>query len=94
MDVGDKRRAIRRRVLKDGKIVLLNNWSVVDCCVRDMSESGARIRCQDPASVPDDFRLLIPSDNIIRNVHVAWRRQNECGLYFTGPPKAAPPRKC
>lgn len=93
MDNVDKRRSIRHRVLKDGKIVLLNNWSVVDCCVRDMSEDGARIRCQDPASVPDEFRLLIPRDNTIRNVRVAWRRKDECGLLFTGPPRVAPPRK-
>ena len=93
MDKQDKRLSVRRRVLKDGKIVLMNNWSVFDCCVRDMSDTGARIRCQDPATVPDEFRLLIPNDNIIRNVRVAWRRQNECGLYFTGPPKVPPPRK-
>ena len=93
MDSLDKRRAIRHRVLKAGKIVLLNNWSVVDCCVRDMSETGARLSCQDQAAVPTDFRLLIPYDNTIRDVRVMWRRDNEIGVIYTSPAKPPPPRK-
>ena len=70
MNVFDNRRAARRRVLKSGKIIMMNNWSVVDCCVRDISETGARICCQDPAAVPNEFRLLIPHDNTIRPAKV------------------------
>lgn len=93
MDISDKRRSARHRVLKVGKIVMLNNWSVVDCCVRDISATGARIRCQDPAAVPNEFRLLIPHDNTIRPAKVVWRRDDHCGIHFTGPPRTAPPRK-
>ena len=89
----DKRGAVRHRVLKNGKIVLLNNWSIVDCCVRDMSDTGARIRCQDQAAVPNEFRLLIPHDNTIRDAKVVWRRDDLCGVHFTSPAKVAPPRK-
>ncbi len=89
----EKRRSVRHRVLKDGKIVMMNNWSVIDCCVRDLSATGARIRCQDPAAVPNEFRLLIPHDQTIRTVRVVWRREDYCGLHFTSPPKAPPPRK-
>ena len=93
MDMSDKRRALRRRVLKDGKIVMMNNWSVVDCCVRDISETGARIRCDNPAAVPNNFRLLMPFDNTIRDALVVWRRENLFGVSFTGPVQRAPPRK-
>jgi PilZ domain len=93
IDIKDKRQSVRHRVLKDGKIVMLNNWSVIDCCIRDISETGARIRCSDAASVPDEFRLLIPSDNTIRNAKVVWRRSDQCGVLFTGPPRPPPPRK-
>ena len=93
MDGVEKRRAVRRRVLKNGKIVMLNNWSVVDCCVRDMSDTGARIRCQDQAAVPNEFRLLIPHDNTIRNARVVWRRDDLCGVHFTSPAQPPPPRK-
>ena len=89
----ENRQSVRHRVLKDGKIVMLNNWSVVDCCVRDMSATGARIRCGDPAAVPNDFRLLVPSDNTISDARVVWRREGHCGIVFTGPAKPPPPRK-
>jgi hypothetical protein len=89
----DKRQAPRRRVLKDGKIVLMNNWSVVDCSVRDISETGARIRCDNPSAVPNTFRLLMPFDNTIRDAQVVWRGENLFGVTFTGPIKRAPPRK-
>lgn len=48
----EKRRAVCYRILKDGKIVMMNNWSVIDCCVRDLSATGARIRCQDLVPFP------------------------------------------
>ena len=80
-------------MLKDGKIVMINNWSVIDCCIRDVSETGARIRCADPAAVPAEFRLLIPHDHVIRDAAVVWRREDQCGIRFTGPPRRAPPRK-
>ena len=93
MDSLDKRRAVRHRVLKAGKIVLLNNWSIVDCCVHDMSETGARLSCQDQAAVPTECRLLIPHDNTIRDVRVMWRRDSQFGVIFTSPAKQPPPRK-
>jgi hypothetical protein len=89
----DHRRASRHRVLKEGKIVMLNNWSVVDCCVRDLSETGARIRCKDQSAVPTDFKLLLLAENRIRDARVVWRKDDQLGLQFTGEWKPAPPRK-
>ena len=93
MDDSNRRGARRSRVLKDGKIVTLNNWSVVDCCVRDWSETGARLKCKDQLAVPNEFRLVLPSDNTIRDVRVVWRREDYLGITFTSPATTAPPRK-
>ncbi|MBI2719137.1 MAG: PilZ domain-containing protein [Rhizobiales bacterium] len=93
MAYDDKRSARRMRVLKDGKIVTMNNRSVIDCAVRDLSETGARLRCQDQAAVPNEFRLLLPHDKTIRDAKVVWRRDDHVGIAFTGPAKLAPPRK-
>jgi hypothetical protein len=89
----DHRRASRHRVLKEGKIVMLNNWSVVDCSVRDLSDTGARIRCKDQSAVPTDFKLLLLAENRIRDARVVWRKDDQLGLQFTGEWKPAPPRK-
>lgn len=90
---GDKRRAPRHKVLMDGKIVTLNNWSVIDCCIRDYSSTGAKLRCQDQTAVPNNFRLLIPHDNSIREARVVWRRDDMLGVAFTSEPRRAPPRR-
>ena len=83
----------RQRVLKDGKIVFNANSSVVDCTIRDMSETGARIICHHQAAIPADCRLVSLSDNLIGDVKVMWRRGDQLGIRFTGPATRAPPRK-
>jgi hypothetical protein len=93
MTAEDKRIARRSRILKDGKIVSMNYGSVVDCCVRDISATGARIRCDNLGAVPDEFQLLIQSDNWIRSVKVVWRRNDQAGLHFTAEARRAPLRK-
>ena len=93
MTAEDKRVALRSRILKAGKIVSMNYGSVVDCSVRDMSATGALIRCKNQNDMPDEFQLLIQSDNWIRSVKVMWRRNDLAGLQFTGEARRAPPRK-
>ncbi len=83
----------RHRVLKEGKIVSLDYTSVIDCVVKDVSATGARIRCANQASIPAEFRLLMPGDDTIRPARVMWRRGDLTGLQFTGEAKKAPPRK-
>jgi len=85
-----RRASQRHKGLKDGKIIRINNWSMIDCCFRDVSEAGARIRCAGPAVVPAEFRLLIPHVQIIRDAAVMWRRQHQCGIRFTSPVGKAP----
>ncbi len=93
MTTEDKRAARRSKILKGGKIVSMNYNSVVDCSVRDISATGARIRCKSQNAIPDEFQLLVLSDNWIRPVKVMWRHDDEVGLLFTGEAKRAPPRK-
>lgn len=88
-----QRIAKRQRVLKQGKIVFLNNLSVVDCMIRDLSESGAKLICDDQMAAPNEFRLVVLMDKTIRDAQVAWRRGNMLGVIFTGEAKPAPPRK-
>jgi hypothetical protein len=91
---GEEKRTTRRpRVLKDGKIVSMSLGSVVDCSVRDVSATGARIRCKSQNAIPDDFELLIQSDNTIRPVRSGGRRNDGAGLVFTGEARRAPPRR-
>jgi hypothetical protein len=88
----ENRRSIRRRTLKEGKVVL-SDWSVIDCLIRDMSEGGARLEFGGPTELPHEFRLLIVSTNTIIPAALAWHRGQAVGVRFTGPGQSAPPRK-
>jgi diguanylate cyclase (GGDEF)-like protein len=55
-------RALRRRVLKSGRIIFNDRRSVMDCTVRSFSEEGAGIDILSTRGVPDRFSLSIRSD--------------------------------
>ena len=70
-----------------------NTLSAIDCTIRDLSQTGAKVVCADPAAVPDEFRLVILVDMVMRDVKVAWRKPDLIGVHFTSEPRRAPPRK-
>ena len=89
----DHRIAPRQRVLKQGKMLFPNNMSVMNCTIRDLSASGAKLLCSETKSVPDEFRLVTLADSMLRDVRVAWRKMDQIGVTFTSEPRRAPPRK-
>ena len=89
----DRRTLPRQRVLKSAKLVAMNAWVFIDGVVKDQSETGAKIACEQPLLVPDDFRLLILKENTIRPCQVKWRTSTCLGVVYTGELKTAPPRK-
>jgi PilZ domain len=89
----DSRAAKRLRVLKSAKIIYNFSQSVMDCTVRDMSGTGAKIICANNHLLPDDIRIVFMQDNTIRDAKVMWRRGEQIGIKFTSDPQRAPPRK-
>ena len=90
---GEQRVARRQRVLKQGRMLFPNSLSAIDCAIRDLSQTGAKLTCADPAAVPDEFRLVVLADMQMRDVKVAWRKPDLIGVHFTSEPRRAPPRK-
>ncbi len=79
----ERRQSQRRRVFKNGKIVLNAGQSVVDCMVRDLSPSGARLRLAGVFAIPVSFELLVVGSGGPRPVQRVWQRSNEIGVTFT-----------
>lgn len=86
----EQRSARRQRVLKQGKILLSNDLTVIDCAVRDLSETGAKLVCAGHGAVPRCFRLVLTADRTMRDAEVVWRRPEQIGVRFTSPPRRAP----
>jgi hypothetical protein len=55
---------------------------VIDCVVKDISATGARLRVPDAGAVPQQFELLIKGTGEYRPAHVRWRRKAEVGVSF------------
>jgi hypothetical protein len=49
----------RRKTLKSAKIVFNKKQSVIDCFVRDLSDTGAKLTVGDLAAVPRAFLLVL-----------------------------------
>lgn len=82
-DLMDNRRgAVRLRTLKSGKVVFNDGNSVVDCVVRDLSESGAKLKVVSIVGIPDHFSLALEGERNGRACSIAWRKGSELGVTF------------
>ena len=91
-DAAARRGARRKRVLKGARLVLGGGMSTIDCAIKDISATGARVRLADVTPLTGHVRLAMPDGEILdaevtRNVGV------EVGLRFLGDrrPSLAPP---
>jgi hypothetical protein len=56
--------------------------SVMSCVVRNISPEGAAIDVENPAFVPQRFRLVMAKDSSVRECSIAWIQKNRIGLTF------------
>lgn len=65
--------------------------SVMRCVVRNISAEGAAIDVENPAFVPQRFRLVMANDSsIVHECRVTWIKQNRIGLTFIKPAQEPP----
>jgi hypothetical protein len=89
----ESRIAKRQRVLKSAKAIFNHNQSVIDCTVRDISATGARLVTSNADLLPESIRFLLTQENLIRDAKVVWRRGQLIGIHFTSEFVRAPARK-
>jgi hypothetical protein len=78
----DHRRSPRQRSFLGGKLVYGDGAFTIDCVVRDVSTSGARIKLPEGQAVPDLVYLVEMRSGIAYEARVAWKRHPEIGLEF------------
>ena len=80
--MNERRTASRQKSFLRGSIQFNNRRTVIDCLVRDISASGARLIFSDSVSVPNVVELYIPQKEQTLRAHVQWRRGEELGVAF------------
>lgn len=78
----EQRRQPRLRVLLKGRIHFNNGASSIDCLVRDMSSTGARLLLSETATLPEKFDLFIPQKDRTYRAQLRWRREDGIGVTF------------
>jgi len=78
----ENRSEFRRRTLKNGKIIFNEQKSVMDCTIRNLSETGCQIIITGNADIPMTFDLLLPSSGERYQCEIMWRKLNEAGVKF------------
>lgn len=81
-DMSELRRETRLRTFLKGRIVFNNGNSSMDCLVRDLSPSGARLMLSQTATLPDGFDLLIPAKDRSHKATLRWRKADSIGVTF------------
>ena len=59
------------------------------CTILNISVEGAAIEVENPAFVPEDFRLVRASDRSVRDCRIAWIQRNRIGVTFAAMPQGS-----
>ena len=74
--------AVRQRTFLKGTLYYDNRRASIECVIRDISDSGARLSFDNPVSGPDNVELFIPHKQQTLRARVQRREPNEIGIAF------------
>src|SRR5215469_9779499 len=83
----EKRRHPRSEVNEPGYVS--SDGSVMGCTVLNISAEGAAIDVENPAFVPQHFRLVMARGQAVYECRVVWILKNRIGLSFVAAPQPA-----
>ena len=84
--------AIRQRTFLKGTVYYDNRRASIECVIRDISDSGARLSFEHSVVVPDNIELFIPQKQETLRARVQRRGPNEIGIAFEVERSADPRR--
>ncbi len=80
--MSEHRRESRQRVFLKGRITFNNSASSLDCLVRDLSTTGARLAMSETTTLPEAFELYIAQKDKTYRATLRWRREDGVGVIF------------
>ena len=80
--IEERRKSLRRRVLKAAKIIFSHNTSVVNCSVRNLSEDGALLLLPSTLGIPARFELLMENATERVTCEVVRQREKQLAVHF------------
>jgi PilZ domain len=74
--------AIRQKTFLKGTLYYDNRRASIECVIRNISDSGARLTFDQPTVVPENVELFIPHRQQTLPARVRRRGPNEVGIAF------------
>jgi len=90
--MSERRNTTRKKSFLQGRIYFNNRRSALDCLIRDISDTGAKLIFSDSVQTPDTIELYVPQKEQTLRAEVQWRRGDEIGVLFTEAQTLAPER--
>jgi PilZ domain len=78
----EKRGAMRQRCLLRGRLAFNLKSSTLDCTVRNISKTGARLVFNDPVALPHEFELFIEAQGATYKARLVWSNGSAAGIRF------------
>jgi hypothetical protein len=87
----EEKRKYQRTEINEAAYV---SWggAVMSCTVRNISPEGAAIDVENPAFVPQRFRLVMARDSTVHECRIIWIQGSRIGLIFAAVPQEAQQR--
>ena len=78
----ERRSSTRQKSFLQGRIYYNNRRASVDCLVRDISDTGAKLVFSGAVTIPDVVEIYLSNKEEVRRARVQWRRGDEAGIDF------------
>jgi hypothetical protein len=78
----ESRGEARQKVLRRGKITWQSGNFEIECQVRDLSTTGAKLRMAGDVTTPSCFTITIYPEKITKMAQVCWRDELTLGVQF------------
>ena len=79
---GEKRGAIRQKSFTAAHLQFNRGNSTYEALVRNVSQTGARLRFGDVVDLPAEFEIRVGKDCSYHKARVAWRHGFDIGVAF------------
>ncbi|MGP0058394.1 MAG: PilZ domain-containing protein [Beijerinckiaceae bacterium] len=78
----EMRQAERIRSFLRAQIIFNNRMSTIDCTIKNISATGARVALSDTLAVPTEFEIDIPQKGRSYRARLVWRDKEAIGVEF------------
>jgi hypothetical protein len=80
--MSEARKLDRARSILGAHIIFNNRNSTIDCQIRNISKSGARLAISNTFTLPEEFDIEVPQKGRTYRARLCWRDAQSAGIEF------------